>query len=566
MPVENPLTDFSSLPRFADIRPEHVLPAIESLVAQGRDAIEALATGAGDPTWEGFVEPLETANERLARAWSQVSHLNAVVNSPALREAYNAALPRVTQFSTEQAQDLRLYGRFKALAASPGFPQLPPGRRRLVDNELRDFRLGGAELEPAAKARFGKLQEELAALSSRFQDNVLDATNDFALHVTDPAQLSGLPADVIETARQAAARQGREGWSLTLHMPCYLPVMQYADHRPLRSRMYRAHVTRASEFGRPEWDNTPLIAAILDKRAEVASLLGFGSYAGVSLATKMAGSPEEVIAFLDDLGRRARPFAERDMAELVDYARGDLGLDEVHAWDVPWVSEKLRQARYAFSENEVKRYFPEDAVLAGLFRVIETLYGVRVRPAPAQAWHPDVKFFAIEDASGSLVGQFYLDLYAREGKRGGAWMDDARNRRRLAGRLQTPVTFLTCNFSAPVGGEPAFLTHREVITLFHEFGHGLHQLLTRVDDLGVSGLAGVEWDAVELPSQLMENFCWEWDVVSHMSRNGDTGEQLPRALFDKLVAARNFQSGMQFVRQIEFALFDMHLHHDFDRA
>ncbi len=564
--MENPLTDFSSLPRFADIRPEHVLPAIESLVAQGREAIESLATAPGEPTWEGFVEPLETANERLARAWSQVSHLNAVVNSPALREAYNAALPRVTQFSTEQSQDLRLYGRFKALAASPGFPRLPAGRRRLVDNELRDFRLGGAELEPAAKARFGKLQEELAALSSRFQDNVLDATNDFALHVTDPADLAGIPADVVETARQAAARQGREGWSLTLHMPCYLPVMQYADHAPLRSRMYRAHVTRASEFGRPEWDNTPLIAAILDKRAEVASLLGYGTYAGVSLATKMAGSPEEVIAFLDDLGRRARPFAERDMAELVDYARGDLGLDEVRAWDVPWVSEKLRQARYAFSENEVKRYFPEDAVLAGLFRVIETLYGVRVRPAPAQAWHPDVKFFAIEDASGSLVGQFYLDLYAREGKRGGAWMDDARNRRRLAGRLQTPVTFLTCNVSAPVGGEPAFLTHREVITLFHEFGHGLHQLLTRVDDLGVSGIAGVEWDAVELPSQIMENFCWEWDVVSPMSRNGDTGERLPRALFDKLVAARNFQSGMQFVRQIEFALFDMHLHHDFDRA
>jgi len=564
--MENPLTDFSSLPRFAAIRPGHVLPAIESLVAEGRAAIEALATTGGEPTWEGFVEPLETANERLARAWAQVSHLNAVVNSPALREAYNAALPVVTQFATEQGQDLRLFGRFKALAASPGFARLPAARRRLVDNELRDFRLGGAELADAAKARFAKLQEELAALASRFQDNVLDATNDFALHVTDPAQLSGIPADVVETARQAAAKEGREGWKLTLHMPCYQPVMQYADHHALRERMYRAYFTRASEFGRPEWDNTALIASILDKRAEVASLLGYGTYAGVSLATKMAASPEEVIAFLEDLGRRARPFAERDMAEVVDFARRELNLAEVRAWDVAWVSEKLRQARYAFSDLEVKRYFPEEAVLGGLFRVIETLYGVRVRPAKAETWHPDVKFYAIEDASGALVGQFYLDLYARDSKRGGAWMDDARNRRRLAGGVQTPVTFLTCNFSSPVGGEPAHFTHREVITLFHEFGHGLHQLLTRVDDLGVSGIAGVEWDAVELPSQFMENFCWEWDVLAHMSRHGDTGEPLPRALYDKMVAAKNFQSGMQFVRQIEFALFDMRLHHDFDRA
>jgi oligopeptidase A len=564
--MENPLTDFSSLPRFAVIRPAHVLPAIETLVAEGRAAIEALATAGGEPTWEGFVEPLETANERLARAWGVVSHLNAVVNSPALREAYNAALPLVTQFATEQGQDLRLFGRFKALAASPGFARLTAARRRLVDNELRDFRLGGAELADAAKARFGRLQEELAALSSRFQDNVLDATNDFALHVTDAGHLSGIPADVVETARLAAQKEKREGWKLTLHMPCYLPVMQYADYHPLRERMYRAFVTRASEFGRPEWDNTPLIASILDKRAEVASLLGFGSYAGVSLATKMAGSPAEVIAFLEDLAARAKPFAERDMAEVVEFARRELNLAEVRAWDVAWVSEKLRQARYAFAETEVKRYFPEDAVLAGLFRVIETLYGVRVRAAKAETWHPDVKFYAIEDASGALVGQFYLDLYAREAKRGGAWMDDARNRRRVAGGLQTPVTFLTCNFSAPVGGEPAYFTHQEVNTLFHEFGHGLHQLLTRVDDLGVSGLAGVEWDAVELPSQFMENFCWEQEVLAHMTRHGDTGAALPRGLFDKMVAARNFQSGMQFVRQIEFALFDMHLHHDFDRA
>ena len=564
--MENPLTDFSSLPRFGDIRPEHVAPAIEALVAEARATIDALAADGGEPTWEGFVEPLETANERVSRAWSQVSHLNAVVNSPALREAYNAALPVVTQFAAEQGQDLRLHGRYRALADSPGFASLSPARRRIVENALRDFRLGGAELAESAKARFRALQEELAALASRFQDNVLDATNDFALFETDPAHLAGIPADVLEAARAAAAADGREGWKLTLHMPCYLPVLQYADHRPLREAMYRAFVTRASEFGRPEWDNTPLIARILEKRAEVASLLGYGSFADVSLATKMAGSPGEVIAFLEDLAARAKPFAERDIAEVASFARARLGLGEIRAWDVAWASEKLRQDRYAFSEQEVKRYFPEDAVLAGLFRVIGTLYGVRVKPAQAATWHPDARFYAIEDASGALVGQFYLDLYAREAKRGGAWMNDARNRRRLEAGVQTPVAFLTCNFSAPVGGRPACFTHQEVATLFHEFGHGLHHLLTRVDDLGASGLAGVEWDAVELPSQFMENYCWEWEVISHMTRHVDTGEPLPRVLFDRMVAARNFQSGLAFVRQLEFALFDMRLHHDFDRA
>ncbi|MDH5263459.1 MAG: M3 family metallopeptidase, partial [Betaproteobacteria bacterium] len=389
--MENPLVDLSGLPRFAAVRPEHVEPAIDSLMAEGRAAIERLAGAAQEPTWEGFVEPLESANERLARAWSLVTHLNAVVNAPALREAYTAALPRVTQFFTEQGQDLRLYGRYKALAASPAFAKLGAARRRLVDNELRDFRLGGAELPEAGKARFKQLQEELAAISARFQDNVLDATNDFGLVVTDPAWLQGIPADVLEVARAAASREGREGWKLTLHMPCYLPVMQYADHRPLREQMYRAYVTRASEFGKPEWDNGPLIATILEKRAEVASLLGFGTFAGVSLATKMAGSPAEVVAFLEDLAARAKPFAERDMAELAQFARAELDLADVRAWDVAWASEKLRQKRYAFSDNEVKAYFPEDAVLGGLFRVIETLYGVRVKQAAAETWHPDVK-------------------------------------------------------------------------------------------------------------------------------------------------------------------------------
>jgi oligopeptidase A len=564
--MSNPLLDFSGLPRFSEIRPEHVGAAVQALVAQGRETSERLAAQDHAPTWESFVQPLDDANERLSRAWAQVSHMNAVVNTPQLREAYNAALPIVTQFVTEQGQDQRLHAGFKALRAAPSFDALAPARKRYVENELRDFRLGGAELPPPQKARFREVKEELAKLGSRFQDNLLDATNAFGLYVTDAAELSGIPPDVVEPAREAARKAGRAGAKLTLHMPCYLPVMQYADHHGLRERTYRAFVTRASSFGPAEWDNGENIRRILELRAEAARLLGYGSFAEVSLATKMAASPPEALAFLDDLARRARPFAQRDMDELRAFARDELNLADVRACDVLYVSEKLRQKRYAFSDQEVKRYFPENEVLAGMFRLVETLYGLRIAPAPAETWHPDVRFFDIADRSGQRIGQFYLDLYAREGKRGGAWMDDAVNRRRIGARVQTPVAFLTCNFSPPVGGKPALFTHGEVTTLFHEFGHGLHHLLTQVDELGVAGINGVEWDAVELPSQFMENFCWEWDVVEPMTRHVDTGERIPRALFERMHAAKNFQSGMQFVRQLEFALFDMRLHHDFDPA
>ena len=564
--MDNPLLDFSSLPRFNDVRPAHIGPAVEALIAQGRATIERLAQLEPPATWERVVEPLDDANEKLARAWAQVSHLNAVVNTPELRDAYNAALPKVTQYFAEQGQDQRLHAAFKALRASPHYDQLPPARRRHIENELRDFRLGGAELDPPRKARFLEVQEELAKLASRFQDNVLDATNDFALYVTDPAELSGIPEDVLATARAAAQKDGRDGWKLTLHMPCYLPVMQYADHPGLRERMYHGYTTRASEYGKPEWDNGALVARILELRAEAARLLEYGTYAEVSLASKMARSPHEVLAFLDDLAARARPFAERDMDEVRDFARRELGLAQAGAPDVAYVSEKLRQSRYAFSDQEVKQYFQEDVVLGGLFGLVQTLYGIRVRAAEAPVYHPSVRFFELLDSGGNRVGQFYLDLYAREGKRGGAWMDDAINRRRRGSQVQTPVAFLTCNFSAPVGNKPALFTHSEVNTLFHEFGHGLHQLLTQVDELGVAGINGVEWDAVELPSQFMENFCWEWDVVAPMTRHVDTGERIPRALFDRMLAAKNFQSGMQFVRQLEFALFDMHLHYDYDAA
>ena len=559
----NPLLDFSGLPRFAELKPEHVTPAVGQLLAEARATIERVV--AAPVSWESFVAPLEDANERLGRAWGQVSHLHAVLDSPELREAYNANLPKITQYWTELGQNQRLFEKYKQLAASSGFASLSPARKKIVDNALRDFRLGGAELPADKKARYAAIQEELARTASRFSENLLDATKAYAI-VVDERRIGGLPQDVLDAAREAAEKDGKAGWKFTLHAPSYMPVMQYADERGLRETMYRESVTRASEFGRPEWDNTRLIARIVELRREIAQLLAYRNYAEVSLVPKMAESPAQVLEFLEDLAQRARPFAEKDAAELRAFAKGELGLDTLEAWDVAYASEKLRLKRYAFSDQEVKQYFPEDAAVGGLFRVAETLYGIRIRPSSAPAWHPDVRFFEVRDAAGEMVGQFYMDLYARDTKRGGAWMDDAITRRRKGAELQTPVAYLNCNFSRPVSGKPALFTHDEVLTLFHEFGHGLHHLLTRVEDLGVSGINGVEWDAVELPSQFMENFCREWEVLRHMTRHVDSGAPLPRALYDKMVAAKNFQSGLAMVRQLEFALFDMHLHFDFDPA
>jgi oligopeptidase A len=560
----NPLLDFSGLPRFAAIQPEHVTPAVDQLLQENRTVIERVATAADKPTWDNFVAPLDDANERLSRAWGQVAHLNAVMNSPALREAYNANLPRISQYYAELSQDERLYAKFKALRAAPEFAGLDRAQRKIVENELRDFRLGGAELGPEQKAEFKQVREQLDKLSSRFSDNLLDATNAFAHYVTDPAELTGIPDDVLEAAREAAKQDGKDGWKFTLQMPSYLPLMQYADNRTLRELMYRAYVTRAAEFGNPEWDNTPIIGQILKLRQRLGQLLGFESFAHVSLEPKMAESPAQVLGFLTDLAARVKPFALRDYDQLAAFARERLALATLQAWDIAWASEKLRVERYAFSEQEVKQFFPEPKVLPGVFRLVETLYGLRITPGQASAWHPDVRFFDIHDASGELIGQFYADLFARPSKRGGAWMDDAITRKRTRSGIQIPVAYLNCNFSAPVGGKPALFTHDEVITLFHELGHGLHHLLTRVEQRGVSGINGVEWDAVELPSQFMENFCWEWEVVSGMSSHVETGAALPRELFDKMLAAKNFQSGLQAVRQLEFALFDMHLHYDFD--
>ncbi|MDR7007240.1 M3 family metallopeptidase [Paraburkholderia strydomiana] len=572
---DNPLLDFSDLPRFGDIRPEHVTPALDVLLADAAAAVERAARPITPASWADVVEPVERATEPLSRAWSVVGHLNAVADTPELRAVYGENLPRVTEFWSSVGQNLALYEKYKTLNASDEFASLTSERKKILGNALRDFRLSGAELPEDQKPHFAELQERQAALSKAFSDHVLDATNAYAYFVEagNEAELAGLPEDVIEAAKEAAEREGKTGYKFTLHFPSYFPVMQYSENRPMREAMYRAYVTRASELGpqygkgKPEWDNTSVLADQLKLRAEEAHMLGYKNFAEVSLAPKMAESPEQVMAFLEDLATRARPHAEQDWKELREFASSELGLSDLQPWDMTFAAERLRQKRYSFSENEVKQYFPEDAVFKGLFKVTETLFGVRIRRDEAAVWHPDVRFFRVENQDGGLVAQFYLDLYAREGKRGGAWMDDARGRHKHThGGVQTPVAYLTCNFSAPVGGKPACFTHDEVITLFHEFGHGLHHMLTRVDELGVSGINGVEWDAVELPSQFMENFCWEWDVLSDMTSHVETAQPLPRELFDKMLAAKNFQSGLGTLRQIVFSMFDMQLHTGFDAA
>ena len=563
-PQNNPLCDFSGLPDFAAVQPQHIAPAIDALIDAAERTLRQVTSAATPPTWDSVVEPLEAATEHLSRAWGVVSHLNAVADTPELRAAYNAMLPRVTEFWTRLGQSADLLHQYQALRDQPGFAALSPVRQRIIDHALRDFRLSGALLEGAARERYAAIQERLAALSQTFSEHVLDATAAHAEYVGED-QVAGIPADALHAARDAAARDGREGYKFTLHYPSYMPVLQHAEHRPLRERLYRAYVTRASELGEPKFDNSAVMAEILALRDEEARLLGYANFAEVSLVPKMAGTPAEVMHFLRDLAARAQPYALRDLDALRTFARQRLGLDTLEAWDIAWASEKLRQARYALSEQEVRQYFTLPTVIGGLFRVVQTLFGVRLRreEGDIHAWHDDVTLYRIESAEGELVGQFYLDLYARDGKRSGAWMDHVRSRwRRADGTLQTPVATLTCNFPSPVGGRPALLSHDDVQTLFHEFGHGLHHMLTQVDDIAVSGISGVEWDAVELPSQLMENFCWEWEVLRFLTKHVDSGEPMPRTLFDKMLAAKNFQSGLQTLRQVEYALLDMRLHHD----
>ena len=561
----NPLLDFSDAPQFDRILPEHVSPAMDALLVDAQAALEKVTAADFPASWQAISGVLDVSIEKLGRAWGAVSHLNGVADTPELRAAYNASLPVVTEFFTRLGADEALYAKYKAMDEAT----LNSEQKQARTNAIRNFVLSGAELLGTAKERFAKIQERQAELSQKFSENALDATEAFA-YFANESELRGVPQDVIDTARELAKADGKDGYKLTLKMPCYLPVMQFATSSALRALFYRAYSTRASDQAPSEFnkfDNSAVISEILALRLEESKLLGYNNFGEVSVVAKMAKSPDEVIIFLRDLARRARPFAEKDVADLRAFALDSLNLTNPQPWDFSYVAEKLKEARYAFSEQEVKQYFTAPKVLAGLFKIIETLFEVAIRPDTAPVWKPGVQFFRIERA-GQLVGQFYLDQPARQGKRGGAWMDDVRARwlRPDTGKLQTPVAHLVCNFADGVGGKPALLTHDDVTTLFHEFGHGLHHMLTQVSERDVSGISGVEWDAVELPSQFMENFCWEWDVLKHMTAHVDTGEPLPRALFDKMLAAKNFQSGMQTLRQVEFSLFDMLLHTSFDPA
>ena len=560
--MTNSLLSNSDLPLFDQIKPEDVAPAMQVLLEGANKALEAVTRPEFPASWTEIAKVLDVATEKLGRAWGAVSHLNGVADTPELRAAYNAALGPITEFWTRLGADERLYAKYKAIDVAT----LNAEQRQAHKNAIRNFVLGGAELKGTARERFARIQERMAELGQKFSENALDATDSFAYYAEE-SELGGVPDDVVKAARAAALAEDKPGYKLTLKMPSYLPVMQFAHSSPLRERLYRAYVTRASELGDPKQDNTPLIQEILALRKEEAVLLGYANFGQVSVVTKMAKSADEVIHFLRDLGARARPFGLKDMADMREFAATSLGLQDPQPWDWSYIGEKLKEARYAFSEQEVKQYFTAPKVLAGLFKIIETLFEVDIRRDSAPVWNAAVEFYRIE-RGGQLVGQFYLDQPARTGKRGGAWMDDVRARwlRPDTGKLQTPVAHLVCNFAEGVGDKPPLLTHDDVTTLFHEFGHGLHHMLTQVNERDVSGISGVEWDAVELPSQFMENFCWEWDVLKHMTSHVDTGQPLPRELFDKMTAAKNFQSGMQTLRQIEFSLFDMLLHTEHDPA
>ncbi|WP_017523377.1 M3 family metallopeptidase [Pusillimonas noertemannii] len=559
--THNPLlVPIDDLVDYAAVQPAHIEPAITALIDKARAAVERAADPALPATWEAIVDPLDNDTEPLWRAWSVAGHLNAVVDTPALREAYNQCLPKVTEFSTWIGLHKGLYAQYRRLGQTSGFAGWPAVRRRIVELALRDFRLGGVELEGEAREEYARISEQQAQASQRFSENVLDAMDKWSLHLEDGARLDGLPEDVRMAAAARAQEAGLQGWMLNLKMPCYLPVMQYARDRALRETLYRAYGTLASEQGEAALDNSPLIEQLLALRAREAKLLGYADFAALRLQTRMARTADEVLDFLRGLATKARPHAQRDLAQLREFAQKEYGMAQLQPWDLPFYAERLRESRYDYSEDEVKQYFTEPRVLQGLFQVAETLFGVSMRPCAVQAWHPDVKAFEVVSPDDGVVGHLLVDLYARQGKQGGAWVDSERNRRRVGAHLQRPVVYLTCNFTPPQNGKPALLTHDDVITLFHESGHALHALLSQVDDPGASAFASVEWDAIELPSQFMENFCWEWPVVQSLSAHVESGQPLPRALYDKLLAARNFQSGMQMVRQIEFSLFDMAIH------
>ena len=563
--MTNPLLEIEGLPPFSQIQPDQVVPAITQILAENRARVAELTADGVPATWSDFVEPLEEIDDRLSRAWSPVSHLNAVMNSDALREAYNACLPLLSDYATEMGHNEALYRKYRAVAESGA--AFTPARRKLLDNALRDFHLAGVDLPHEKKERFKAISQELSQLASRFEENLLDATNAWSKRITDEAALAGLPETARALARQTAEQRGEEGWVLTLDFPSYQPVLTYADDRELRRELYSAYSTRASDQG-PDaghWDNGEVMERTLALRHELAGLLGFPDFSERSLATKMARHPEQVLGFLSDLGARSLPQAREELAELRTFASIDQGAEALEAWDIPYYAEKLRQRRYQISQEELRPYFPETRVVPGLFAVAERLFDIRIQEVQAvEVWHPTVRFFEVRDGAGERIGQFYLDLYARPKKRGGAWMDECTSRLVTARCRQLPTAYLVCNFSPPVGERPALFTHDEVQTLFHEFGHGLHHLLTCIDYPPVAGVNGVPWDAVELPSQFLENWCWEREALGLIAGHWESGEPLPGALYERMLAARNFQSAMQMVRQLEFSLFDFRIHREYD--
>jgi oligopeptidase A len=573
----NPLLTFGrGIAAYSEVKPEHITPAIQFLLGHAQNAVDKATDVKTPSSWEKLAEPLEDATEALGRSWGVISHLNSVADTPELRAAYGEMLPEVTAFFSSLGQNLALYKKFKELKNSPDFVKLNRAQKKVIENSLRDFRLGGAELSDADKPRFSAIQDEQAVLGKAFSDHVLDATDGFVHLITNKADLAGLPEDAIAAAADTAQQKSLQGWAFTLHFPSYYPVMQYSENRELRRLMYQAYVTRSSDLapeyakGKLAWDNTQNMLEQLRLRDEEARMLGFANYAALSLAPKMANTVDEVDLFLTNFAIKSKPFAQKDWEELCEYAKAELGfVDGLEPWDIPFAAERLKQARYSFSENELKQYFPLPKVLDGLFQVIQTLFGVKIEAADLPTWHANVQSFAVKDLAGKIRAYFYLDPYARPGKRGGAWMDDARGRRELPnGEIQIPVAYLVCNFAPPVTVDGVLrqptITHDDVITLFHESGHGLHHLLTQVSALGVSGINGVEWDAVELPSQFMENFCWEWEVLEKMTAHAQTGKPLPRELFDKILAAKNFQNGLATLRQIVMSLTDWRLHSSFD--
>ena len=562
--MTNPLLQNTSLPQFSKIKPKHIKPAVEEAIANCKNTIADVLANNTPFTWANLVAPIDEVDDVLGKLWSPISHMNSVVNSDELRDAYESCLPLLSEYGTFVGQHAGLFAAYQQLSASDEFSQLNTAQQKVITNALRDFKLSGIALNSQDQKRYGEISARLSELSSTFGNNILDATHAFNVNITDEKELSGLPASAKEAAKALAEAQEKSGWLFTLDIPSYLPVMTYCDNQALREKMYRAYVTRASEIGpnAGEYDNSPIMSELLALRHELANLLGFDSFAEKSLATKMANNSNEVIGFLEDLAVKSKAQGEQDLVEVTAFAKQNFAQSDLQAWDLPYYSEKLKQERYAISDEELRPYFPESKVVAGLFEVVHRLFGLTISERKdVDTWHKDVKFFDVLDKNQQLRGSFYFDLYARAHKRGGAWMDDCVGRRELAnGDIQYPVAYLTCNFNGPVGDKPALFTHDEVVTLFHEFGHGIHHMLTQINAAGVSRINGVPWDAVELPSQFLENWCWQPEALAFISGHYQTDESLPQDMLDKMLAAKNFQSAMQMIRQLEFSLFDFKMH------